>query len=313
MSKLLDEIKYAFSNIDEGKAWPVETIEGAAEGWLIREKGGAVIAALPSDLQEIFDEKFANIHMRTSVRTIDGTDRNLIIIECESYAHRDPFCRICEDFLNAENGPKIAANPKAWWKQWKELVGNTSGGKSPHAVIGELILVHRLMKAGLAPEWTGPEGGSHDLETENLSFEVKSTTKRVDEVVTISSQHQLSVSKGKKLFLALCRFEPNRGELSINSLAGELVREGFDEDILESRLKKLGYPVGRTSRAKQYGLLEAQIYAVDADFPKITPKSFKGETFPEGVVKMVYDISLSNLQRVTLDDFITDVTNAAQQ
>lgn len=305
MSKLLEEIKYAFSNIDEGNAWPVNKVPGAAEGWLIREKNGAMIAALPSKYRGEFDEKFAGIHMRTSSRVIDGMDRKLIIIECDRYQNREPFARICEDFLSASQALGIVANPTDWWKQWKELMGNTSTSKSPHAVIGELLLVLRLIKEGLEPEWTGPDGGSHDIELDKSSFEVKSTTERVDEIVTISNQHQLSAGKDKQLKLLLCRFEPSRGNLSINSLKGKLIAAGFNEDLLEDRLKKLGYPQGRTSREEKYDLLGAEIYAVNDNFPKIVPESFKGDTFPPGVVKLIYEISLSNLKRTSLDDFMS--------
>lgn len=310
MSKLLEEIKYAFSNIDEGKAWPVETVPGAAKGWLIREKNGGMIAALPTEYRGAFDEKFAGVHMRTSSRLIDGTDQKLIIIECDRYENREPFLRICEDFLSAENGPKIAEKPKDWWRQWKELIGNASTRKSPYAVIGELLLVLRLKRQGLDPEWTGPDGASHDIELEGLSFEVKSTIERIDEIVTISNQHQLSAGKDKVLYLSLCRFEPNRGNLSINSMKGELTAAGFDGDLLEDRLRKLGYPEGRTSREEKYDLLGADVYVVDGDFPRIVPESFKGEAFPAGVVKLIYDISLSNLERTPLDDYLKLVTDS---
>lgn len=306
MSKLLEEIKYAFSNIDEGKAWPVGEIEGASEGWLIREKHGSMIAALPSKFSGAFDEQFASIHMRTSVRMIGSEDIKLVLIECSDYQNRDPFARVCEDFLSAQNGSRITENPRGWWERWKELMGNASTRKLPYAVIGELLLVLRLLRAGFAPEWTGPKGGSHDIELETLSFEVKSTIERVDETVTISSQYQLSASKEKELKLAFVRFEPGRGNMSINSLAEELAIEGFDANSLEDRLRKLGYPEGRTSREEVYGLLEAYIYCVDENFPRIIPESFKEESFPPGVIKLVYDISLSNLNRIPLDDFLNE-------
>ena len=306
MSQLLDEIKYAFSNIDEGKAWPVETVPGAAKGWLIREKNGGMIAALPTEYKGAFDEKFAGVHMRTSSKLIDDTDQKLIIIECNRYENREPFARICEDFLSAENGAEIAKNPKDWWRQWKELMGNARTQKSPYAVIGELLLLLRLIEAKQKPKWTGPVGGSHDIELDQVSLEVKSTTERVDEVVTISNQHQLSAGQNKKLYLALCRFEPNRGHFSINSLIRELIEAGCNGNLMEDQLRKLGYPEGRTSRDEQYDLLGAEVYEVNEDFPKIVAESFKGDTFPAGVIKLIYDISLANLNRVKLNNFISN-------
>lgn len=304
MSKLLEEIKYAFSNIDEGKAWPVDRIEEASKGWLIRGKGGSMIAALPSSYDGVFDEQFAGIHMRTSTRLINGSYEKLIIIECDKYDNREPFARLCEDFLSEKMGPQTAQNPKLWWKRWKELMGNMSSKKRPYAVIGELFLILELLRKRQRPDWTGPSGGTHDIELERFSFEVKSTTERVGETITISSQHQLSVNKEKILNLIFFRFEESKSNLSINSLVKNLVDEGFSDDTLEERLRKLGYPEGRTARDSQYRLLEANVYTVNDEFPKIIPSTFKGGILPQGIVKLTYDINLSNLKRKQLDEFM---------
>ena len=68
MSELMKKIEYAFANLEEGKAMQVSGVEGAAEGWLLREKQGVMIAALPSDYKRAFDETFSGICMRTSSR-----------------------------------------------------------------------------------------------------------------------------------------------------------------------------------------------------------------------------------------------------
>jgi hypothetical protein len=307
MSELMKKIEYAFANLEEGKAMPVSGVEGAAEGWLLREKQGVMIAALPSDYERVFDETFSGICMRTSSRWIDDNKRNLIIIESDQFENRRPFARLCEDFLSVENAQGISKDPKDWWHKWKTLMGNSSVNKMPYAVIGELLVLLKLIQSGENPNWSGPDGATHDLELAASSIEVKSTIERVDETVTISNQHQLSPGKGKTLHLIFCRFEPERGDLSIDALAKSLVAAGFDKEQLEGKLKKLGYPVGRTSREKTYDLLEAEVYPVDEIFPRIVPQSFKGNICPAGVVKMVYDISLSNLDRIQLDDFLSNV------
>jgi len=307
MSQLLDEIKSAFSNLSEGKAKEVLGIPGASDGWLIREKNGVMIAALATEYTKIFDEKFAGIHMRTSTRLIGTKELLLITIESDQFENRAPFARLCEDFLSGENAKEISEHPREWWHRWKTLMGNSSVTKMPYAVIGELLVLLKLIQSGEDPNWTGPEGGSHDIELKTQSFEVKSTIERVDETITISNQFQLSPGADKALHLAFCRFEPDRGELSINTIAQSLIEIGYDEDGLEAKLKKVGYPVGRTSREQTYDLLEAEVYAVDEKFPRIVPQSFKGNVFPAGVVKMVYDISLSNLDRIQLDDFLSNV------
>ncbi len=304
MSELMKKIEYAFANLEEGKAMQVSGVEGAAEGWLLREKQGVMIAALPSDYKRAFDETFSGICMRTSSRWIDDDKRDLIIIESDQFENRRPFARLCEDFLSSENAAGISKDPKDWWHKWKTLMGNSSVTKMPYAVIGELLVLLKLIQSKEDPNWTGPEGGSHDIELGTQSFEVKSTIERVDETITISNQFQLSPGADKALHLAFCRFEPDRGDLSINTIAQSLISVGYDEEELEAKLKKLGYPDGRTSREQTYDLLEAEVYAVDRNFPRIVPQSFKDDVFPAGVIKMIYDVSLSNLNRKSLDDFL---------
>lgn len=306
MSTLLDEINKAFSNLPEGKAKEISGIQGAMGGWLIREKNGLMIAALPTKYSKAFDEKFQSIHMRTSMREIAGKEIKLISIESDQYETRSTFARLCEDFLSESNAADIALDPKNWWHQWKALIGNSSINKKPYAVLGELYMLRKLIAAGEAPSWIGPEGGSHDIVLPHLSIEVKSTTDKVDQSVTISSHFQMTPAGDKRLFLAHLRFEKDKGELSINSTAESLVSTGFDAAELETKLRRLGYPTGRICREQLYGINEAELYPVNDKFPRIVPESFKGETFPSGVVKIIYDINLSNLNHITLDSFLEE-------
>lgn len=306
MSELLDEINKAFSNLPEGKAKEVSGITGAATGWLIREKHGLMIAALPTEYSKDFDEKFQGIHMRTSTREIQGIELKLISIESAQYETRTAFARLCEDFLDESTAQSISLEPKEWWHNWTSLMGNSSVSKKPYAVLGELHILKTLIDIGETPSWSGPTGGSHDVMLQGHSFEVKSTIEKVDQTVTISSQFQMTPAENKDLFLAHLRFEMGQGDLSINSAVKSLISAGFDEEELESKLTKLGYPQGRTSRDTCYGILDAEIYPVNEDFPKIIPESFKGDEFPSGVVKIIYDINLANLQRTPLDQFIKE-------
>lgn len=62
-------------------------------------------------------------------------------------------------------------------------------------------------------EWTAVNSGSHDIEGNESSYEVKSTVKRYGATITISGQHQLQSLK--RLQLYFCRLEQSRTGISI--------------------------------------------------------------------------------------------------
>ena len=183
-------------------------------------------------------------------------------------------------------------------------MGNSSSDRSPHAVLGELLVWRRMFQINPTMRWAGPDSSSHDLVGMEFDVEVKSTIKRYGKRVTISGEHQLAVAKGKSLFLAFMRFEEGLGGESINSAKADLLRLGANGTDIEKHFESLGYQQGRSTRNKAYVLQEAEVYEVTNDFPKITPTSFAGGTTPVGIEQIKYEIDLLLLQpHSTLKEF----------
>lgn len=130
------------------------------------------------------------------------------------------------------------SEPLEWWKKWRELMGNTISNKEAYSVIAEMMVLDDLYTQDNTVEWTAVNSGSHDIEGNESSYEVKSTVKRYGATITISGQHQLQSLK--RLQLYFCRLEQSRTGISINDMKDRLVADGYDKDKIEQQLYQLG-------------------------------------------------------------------------
>jgi hypothetical protein len=184
----------------------------------------------------------------------------------------------------------VAVPPRAA-AEYRLIVMSAFAVPSTLATISELILKTFPLDAAL-------------LTTDVADVEVKSTIKRYGKMVTISGEHQLSIAKGKKLFLAFMRFENSLVDECIDSTKAQLVRLGAKDSDIEGRLEKMGYQQGRSTRKKGYLLQEAEIYEITNEFPKITPASFVEGVTPPGIEQIRYEIDLLLIKPYsTLDSF----------
>ena len=73
----------------------------------------------------------------------------------------------------------------------------------------------------------------------------------------------------------------------------------FSEELI-SKLSKMGFDPGMSSRKKTF-LLKAMLkYRVDSSFPRITPASFIGGVMPIKVTKFTYTVDLSGMAAETM-------------
>ena len=47
---------------------------------------------------------------------------------------------------------------------------------------------------------------------------------------------------------------------------------------------------------EKYRILEARLYNIDENFPKITLKSLKNEKLPKGIIKIEYIVELDDIE-----------------
>lgn len=293
---LLEEIREHFATGFIGarelstlpKIYPAETIR------LQGEYG----AAIPFECDLQISETFANVKIQSRLMNIGGKYKRKLYLSCESEALKYEFAALCAEFvepgINGKNRRNIIDNPIEWWKKWRSLLGNVISEKNVYSVIGEMLVLEHLLKIGKEVVWKGPDAGSHDIESTTHAYEVKSTVKKYESSITISSQYQLKSEKPLSLYF--CRMEESEQGESINSMVDRLVLCGLKLNKLEEQLKGLGLEAGRNIRTKKYRLLEGRIFDIDETFPKITEESFVDHKLPDHLKHMEYTIDLEGLK-----------------
>ena len=243
-------------------------------------------------------ENSANSKIYTAyLTTPDGKSKKYLLLVCFEDSFRLSFAQLCEHFVepgeNNSNRQLLLDDPLQWWLRWAGLLGDKKVKEMCYSTIAELLALHSLYKKDKSVVWASEHAGSHDIESDTMSYEVKSTIKKSSTTISISSQHQLFSEK--KLELLFCRLEESTLGVSINSVRDMLVNEGYDKDLIEIQLFKAGFEKGASIRDLKYKVLETRKYVVDDNFPKITKESFKNDVFPPRVISIKYDLDLEGL------------------
>lgn len=293
---ILEEIREYFASTQNG-ARDMKSLSPEYPAMVIRSNEGYGVAAIFDDERDI-SEKFANSKLYTQTLAIGGEEKKYLILSCALGSLRYEFATVCAQFvepgIEGVDRKNLLEDPLAWWKQWRELLGNAISQRQPYSVIAEMIVLDELYIHDNTIEWSAVNAGSHDIEGNQESYEVKSTIKRYGATITIAGQHQLQSLK--RLQLYFCRLEKSKIGVSINDMKNKLVSDGYDKEKIEQQLYHLGYEYGSSVREEKYKVLEKRKYEVDEKFPKITKSSFKNDHIPESVIQITYTIDLDGLE-----------------
>ena len=286
MNKFEELFKKAFALQSDNRYKKID------EGLWVFRGGQQYGAAIEVNKELTFNAGFAHVHMYTDRVKLDGEVYYFLKLSGSSEGLRDEFALICVNFGCEENRPVLLTEPKVWWERWRKLMGNAVARKTTHGVLGELLILEYLLNRNYADvEWSGPESGVQDIQTSTDFFEVKTTTVRYKNVITISGLHQL---ERENLYLIFVRVEPSVKGESINFAVDRLVKKGVTKEVLEKKLKKIGYVEGRPEREEKFNILEVLQYEVNEEFPKITNSSFALGKKPDDVIQLTYDLDIGS-------------------
>lgn len=163
-------------------------------------------------------------------------------------------------------------------------------------LLGELWFLEQLVARSprLIEAWTGPAGHRHDFRSGAISVEIKTSSKKGNQRVTISSIEQLSIPAGSELFLWRPVLEPAMGgAISISALLARILDRGVDKAVLEARLAALKLDLGAMMKDENQGFSFEGVsaYRVAEGFPCIALDDIGGE-LPTGVISLQYDVDL---------------------
>lgn len=295
--RVIDEIREGFASLDTNGARLISALPIDYPAYVLRTNDGYGVAIEVDESFEI-SERFNSCRFHTGQLRMDGNVKNYLMLDSMFEDYRFEFASFCTEYVepgkNGENRKSILADPYVWWERWRELVGNTSREKRVYNVIAEMLALAAKYGEDKTTEWAATKSGSHDIECETESVEVKSTIKRYGATITISGQHQLE--HVKPLWLYFCRMEESLEGVSINDAKQILISNGYDENRIEIELERQGFEKGSSARNKKYKVLEKRKYEVNNSFPRIVKESFKGDQYPRAVVHIEYTIDLDGME-----------------
>lgn len=296
MHSLTDEIRKYFAGLTPGKAARIDAT-APYNAWAVRMPGWYGVAIDCGDISPV-SLHFTNSLLRTTELEIGGTTHNVLVLSCTVEEYRNEFAAVCAQFTfpgaSGEQRRDILERPTEWWDRWRSLLGNSLMDENSYSTLAELLAYEGLILSGKAPIWSGASGSTHDIETADADYEVKSTTNRYGAEITLSSQFQLQ-THDRPLHLLFFRFEPAAEGDCVDSVAKRLVYLGINTEKLEKKLSAFGMEPGSYARTETYHCLETRDYPVDNRFPAITEKSFKNDRYPDSLIRFTYAVTLDSL------------------
>ncbi len=291
MDKLIEEIRTHFASQIQGIR-PLSQLSPEFKGYTFRQGVEYGVAVESTSDKELYEEA-----SQITIKRLNNMGVNYIALACCDEGFRNEFAHFAADFLlpgdDGENRRLLLESPLKWWEGWIGMLGNRIGLRQCYDTIAEMMALEELYALDKTTKWTASQAGSHDIESDSLCFEVKSTVKKSETTVTISSQFQLASENPLQLWYY--RMEASEHGLSINDMKCALVADGYDESLIESQLCKRGFIPGNSSRDRKYVLLEKRKFIVDDNFPRIVESSFKNDIYPKNIIKILYTIDLEGL------------------
>lgn len=257
------------------------------------------VAILNTNNVEIFEE-FANVTIKSVIRNLQGYgELSLIELSSTLSTHRNEFAHICVQFIDLGdrgfNRLSIQNDPFEWWERWQQLIGNTISNRSVYSIVAELFAFYQvLIRGNESAKWQGPKASSHDIEAELAHYEVKATTTKYINEISISGQFQLESTL--PLYLLFIKVEESNEGYSINDIVRMIEVAGYDVSDVEENLNKIGLFSASRKRHDKYKINEIRCYEVNESFPKITIENLNNERLKEHIKKISYVIDLSGLE-----------------
>jgi len=294
--RILQEIRDCFAALGKNQAFKIRSLPEEYSAWVIR-KDDWIGVGIPIRSKQLVSERFSSVRLWSDNLVINNQDISLLILSSTEESLKYEFASICAQFIDpGDDGiyrAQLIRNPTEWWDRWRNLLGNSIKDKKPYSVLGEMIVLERLIETGKEPVWSALKKASHDIELDVCSYEVKSTLNRYESIVSINSQFQLQ--NNRDTWLVFCRFEPSNLGISVDQICESLVSKGVNRFELEEGLESLGLEAGCSARSERYVLLEMRRYKIDEHFPLITPSLFKTNQYPSNIRKITYEVDLNGL------------------
>ncbi len=285
----LDNEILKLSIMKKGSVVPV--CQGDDVTYLCRDFDGYAVA-IPYDDDKVLNESFVGITLSTNTLNIEEKSFKVLYLYMVETGDLKKFAYIASEFIDLENRDNLLHNPYSWIDAWNEMFGNSKKKYMISDVVAELAAFKEVYKLNKTAKWVGPKDGTHDIVYEGGVVEVKSTTNKKNNYVSINSQFQINPDENERLFFV--RLEPKPYAESIDSLVESLVQMGYSKGELEDNLSHMGYRAGNRTRKQTYDVLSIYSYKVDEDhFPVLALDDLNSLSSAKNIIGFKFTLDLS--------------------
>ena len=176
-------------------------------------------------------------------------------------------------------------------------------------LFGELTVLREIFLAetdafSAVSAWRGPSGAEQDFQFSGWLFEVKSQMVTSDQMIHVSSAHQLDLVSGPIVLLhqVFSTSDGAGGEgRTLRQMVDETRQLMLDEsppavDLFQARLVEAGYETSEEYDVERLVLVGRSAYEVTDAFPRISASDL-----PPGVGNVRYDVSLQSCSAFGVD------------
>lgn len=259
-----------------------------------------------------FRGKFKATKIKSSdvimVSHISSGDETFLRFSLENPDLLEYFCAFCEDLISStgviDDDETAYQVLRTRYFSWKKLFKPNHGNLSEFEImglIGELKFLRDVMipEKGLTKaleSWTGPEKSHKDFSYEDEWYEIKAISAG-KESVHISSIEQLdSTVSGALVVYALEKMSSAYNGIKLNTLVGDIaesISSTCQKDYFLAKLALYGFVFSPENDNFVYDLKTMSVYHVEGEgFPRV-----KRNTLPKAIVKVQYDIVLSDIEK----------------
>lgn len=299
--------------ISNNRMYALTALEGSVSmAQVALDSSGSRHLLIPysESLPPIEDNESRGLIVSTRFIRLENHEPNLYLdICCNSPEHYSIFnivggeiVELLED-TTVSPGTIVLEVLERWRSFWKNQPNQALSENQILGLFGELwFLLNWLLpcRRDSADYWTGPHGSRHDFQFPSFSFEVKTTSSVREIIHRISGLEQLEpVSKIPLFLYSLKVREDVSAENNIPLLVNNILPllDSRQKNIFRESLSLTGYSQVHQEVYSQrnFSVIQEGIYLVNENFPSLCRFDLP-ENKLSGIVKIEYEISLSNLQ-----------------
>lgn len=190
------------------------------------------------------------------------------------------------------------------YKSWRDFIKLISLPKTDIGLLGELFFLNLLIDRNISNihSWTGPEFATHDFNLGSKFVEIKTTTSKYKNLISVNGLLQLNNSDQTTLCLIRVEKDVSRGK-SLQDLVSEISVKlnSPDRAVFDTKINR--YNAILDMSTDKFVFTMCNFFPVDENFPRISHDSFKNDRVPKGISYISYMVDLSNVEFYNVEQF----------